>query len=394
MNLTGKNILIGITGGIAAYKICTLVSSLKKQGANVDVAMTKNATEFVSKLTFETLSGNPVTVDTFVRDRAFEVGHVSLAKKADICIIAPATADFVGKLCAGIADDFLSTTVMACRCPVLLCPAMNTAMLTSAAYVENEKTLRARGFYFMETGVGRLACGDEGAGRLAEPEDIEKRALDILFPKKDLDGVKVLISAGGTIEYIDPVRYIGNNSSGKMGLALATAAADRGALVTVIKARTTVSFDDKRFKVVEVETTEDMLEAALSEAKNADIIVKSAAPCDFKPVKAQPNKLKANGPLTIELTKTQDIAAAIGKNKGKKKLVVFAAETENLKENAVAKLKAKNADMIVANDVTKEGAGFGSDTNIVTIIKPGKQIDLPKMTKRQLADIIFDELLN
>lgn len=394
MNLAGKNILIGITGGIAAYKICTLVSSLKKQGANVDVAMTKNATEFVSKLTFETLSGNPVTVDTFVRDRAFEVGHVSLAKKADICIIAPATADFVGKLCAGIADDFLSTTVMACRCPVLLCPAMNTAMLTSAVYVENEKTLRSRGFYFMETGVGRLACGDEGAGRLAEPEDIEKRALDILFPKKDLDGVKVLISAGGTIEYIDPVRYIGNNSSGKMGLALATAAADRGALVTVIKARTTVSFDDKRFKVVEVETTEDMLEATLSEAKSADIIVKSAAPCDFKPVKAQLNKIKANGPLTIELTKTQDIAAAIGKNKGKKKLVVFAAETENLKENAAAKLKAKNADMIVANDVTKEGAGFGSDTNIVTIIKPGKQIDLPKMTKRQLADIIFDELLN
>ena len=283
---------------------------------------------------------------------------------------------------------------MACRCPVLLCPAMNTAMLTSAVYVENEKTLRSRGFYFMETGVGRLACGDEGAGRLAEPEDIEKRALDILFPKKDLDGVKVLISAGGTIEYIDPVRYIGNNSSGKMGLALATAAADRGALVTVIKARTTVSFDDKRFKVVEVETTEDMLEATLSEAKSADIIVKSAAPCDFKPVKAQLNKIKANGPLTIELTKTQDIAAAIGKNKGKKKLVVFAAETENLKENAAAKLKAKNADMIVANDVTKEGAGFGSDTNIVTIIKPGKQIDLPKMTKRQLADIIFDELLN
>lgn len=393
MDLTGKNILIGVTGGIAAYKVCSLVSSLRKQGANVDVAMTKNATEFVSKLTFETLSNNPVTVDTFVRDREWEVGHVSLAKKADICIIAPATADFVGKIASGIADDFLSTTVMACKCPVLICPAMNTAMLTSAAYSSNEKLLKSRGFVFVDSEEGKLACGDVGNGRLAEPEIIEKAAIDVLFPRKDLCGKVLLITAGGTIERLDPVRFIGNDSSGKMGLALAKAAANRGAKVIVVKARTAVSFDDPRFEVVSVATTREMYDAVLKRVAEADIIVKAAAPCDYRPVKVEKNKIKAGENLSVSFERTEDIAFAVGKIKGEKKLVVFAAETEKLIKNAKEKLVKKNADMVVANDVSKEGAGFGVDTNIATIITADSVIELPIMKKTELADRIFDELL-
>ena len=290
MNLNGKTILIGVTGGIAIYKVCSLVSSLRKQGASVNVAMTKHATEFVSAMTFETLSGNRVTVDMFDRDFKWEVEHVSLAKKAHICIIAPCTADFAGKLAGGIADDFLSTTVMACKCPIILAPAMNTNMLTSAAYRANEKLLKSRGFYFIASGVGKLACGDTGDGRMAEPDKIEEEAIKLLFPKSDFDGKTVLITVGGTIEPLDPVRFIGNHSSGKMGSAIAFAAADRGAKVIIVKAKTSIDIVDERFEIIDVTTTKDMYDAVMKNYKRADIIIKSAAPCDYRPKKVSGQK--------------------------------------------------------------------------------------------------------
>lgn len=392
MELKGKCVLVGVTGGIAVYKICELVSSLKKQGAEVCVAMTKNATEFVSPLTFETLSANRVVVDMFDRNREWEVEHISLAKKADVCVIAPCTADFAAKLATGIADDFLSTTVMACTCPILLAPAMNTNMLNSAAYRANERLLRGRGVHFVATESGLLACGDRGDGRLAAPSAIEERIVELLFPRRDLAGKTVLVTAGGTIEPLDPVRYIANRSSGKMGIAIATAAADRGAHVILVCGRISADAGDKRFERVDVVTTKDMYDAVLAALPRADIVVKAAAPCDFRPARVADNKIKSRAALTVELEKTEDIAAAVGARKGDKKLVVFAAETENLAANAAEKLAKKNADLIVANDVTVQGAGFGADTNIVTLIDARGAEKLPLMTKRELADVILDRI--
>lgn len=391
MNLKGKTILVGVTGGIAVYKICTLVSSLKKQGADVRISMTKNATEFVSPLTFETLSGNRVIVDMFDREFKWEVEHISLAKKSDICVIAPCTADFAAKLAGGIADDFLSTTVMACTCPLLLAPAMNTNMLHSAAYRANEKLLAGRGVNFIDSACGMLACGDSGDGRMAEPTDIEARIIELLYPRRDYDNKTVLVTVGGTIEPLDPVRFIGNHSSGKMGFALALAAADRGASVIVIKGRTSTDVKDERFEVIDVATTKDMYNAVMDNMMRADVIIKAAAPCDYRPEKASKQKIKS-GSLTLELKKTEDIAAAAGAKKGSRKLVIFAAETENAISNAKAKLEKKNADMVVVNDVTKDGAGFGTDTNIADIITKKSSESLPKMAKRELADIILDRI--
>ncbi len=393
MDLTGKCVLVGVTGGIAAYKTCTLVSSLRKQGAEVCVAMTKNATEFVSPLTFETLSANKVTVETFDPKREWEVEHIALAKKADVCVIAPCTADFAAKLANGIADDFLSTTVMACTCPVLLAPAMNTNMLNSAAYRANESVLRERGVRFAETGSGRLACGDTGNGRMAEPEDIEGQVIDLLFPNKDYVGKTVLITAGGTIEPIDPVRFIGNRSSGKMGAALAKAATDRGAKVILVCGNVTVNIPEGRYERIDVTTTRDMYDAVMANYERADVIVKAAAPCDFRPVAVAENKIKSDKPLSVKFEKTEDIAEAVGLVKGDRKLVVFAAETTNLERNAAEKLAKKHADIVVANDVTQEGAGFGTDTNIATIVSESGAESLPKMSKSQLADIILDRAI-
>lgn len=393
MDLKGKCVLVGVTGGIAVYKVCELVSSLKKQGAEVHVAMTRNATEFVSPLTFETLSNNRVVVDTFDRNREWEVEHVSLAKKADVCVIAPCTADFAGKLASGIADDFLSTTVMACTCPVLLAPAMNTNMLSSQAYRANEKTLAERGVLFVPTESGLLACGDRGDGRLADPKRIEKAVIDLLYPKKDLEGKTVLVTAGGTIEPIDPVRYICNRSSGKMGIALAKAAADRCAHVILVCGNVSVDAGDKRFERIDVTTTEEMYEAVIGNCGRADIIIKAAAPCDFRPSSVCGQKIKADGSITLDLEKTPDIAAAVGKIKGDRKLVVFAAETNDAEKNARVKLKKKNADMVVLNDVTKAGAGFGTDTNIATLITENAAEPLPLMSKSALADIILDRVI-
>ena len=393
MDLKGKCVLVGVTGGIAVYKVCELVSSLKKQGAEVHVAMTRNATEFVSPLTFETLSNNRVVVDTFDRNREWEVEHVSLAKKADVCVIAPCTADFAGKLASGIADDFLSTTVMACTCPVLLAPAMNTNMLGSQAYRANEKTLAERGVLFVPTESGLLACGDRGDGRLADPKRIEKAVIDLLYPKKDLEGKTVLVTAGGTIEPIDPVRYICNRSSGKMGIALAKAAADRCAHVILVCGNVSVDAGDKRFERIDVTTTEEMYEAVIGNCGRADIIIKAAAPCDFRSSSVCGQKIKADGSITLDLEKTPDIAAAVGKIKGDRKLVVFAAETNDAEKNARVKLKKKNADMVVLNDVTKAGAGFGTDTNIATLITENAAEPLPLMSKSALADIILDRVI-
>lgn len=391
MNLKGKCVMVGVTGGIAVYKVCELVSSLRKQGAEVCVAMTENATKFVSPLTFETLSANRVVVDMFDPAREWEVEHISLAKKADVCVIAPCTADFAGKLAAGIADDFLSTTVMACKCPVLIAPAMNTNMLESAAYRDNEKLLRSRGYLFVDPGSGMLACGDKGSGRLAEPKEIEERVIELLFPKKDYDGKTVLVTAGGTAEPIDPVRFICNRSSGKMGFAIALAAADRGAQVIFVRGRTDAGIGDARFETIDVSTTREMYDAVLANVSRSDVIIKAAAPCDYRPCVAAKQKIKSDA-FSLELEKTEDIAAAAGKIKGGRKLVVFAAETENLEANASAKLLKKNADLVVANDVTAEGAGFGTDTNIVTLIDRRGAEKLPIMPKRQLADVILDRI--
>lgn len=392
MNLKGKCVLVGVTGGIAAYKICDLVSSLRKQGAEVCVAMTKNATEFVSPLTFETLSANKVTVDTFDPTRKWEVEHISLAKKANVCVIAPCTADFAAKLACGIADDFLSTTVMACTCPILIAPAMNTNMLNSEAYRANERTLKSRGVHFVATESGMLACGDIGDGRMAEPQVIEKAIVDLLFPKKDYDGKTVLITAGGTVEFLDPVRYIGNRSSGKMGAALAKAAADRGAKVVLVCGKVSVDISDSRYERINVTTTREMYDVVMANYKRADVIIKAAAPCDFRPVTVFDEKIKSDKPLTAVFDKTEDIAEAVGAVKENRKLIVFAAETQNLIKNAENKLKNKHADMVVANDVTKEGAGFETDTNIVTLITPNSVESLPKMTKLELAEIILDRI--
>lgn len=390
MNLSGKNAVVCVTGGIAAYKTCTVVSSLRKAGARVFVVMTKNATEFVSPLTFETLSGNRVVTDTFARDFEWEVEHVSLAKKADIFIVAPMTADFAAKLARGIADDFASTTALAMKCPILLAPAMNVNMITSSAYEENEKILRERGALFVESGSGFLACGDVGKGRMAEPEQIVEAAYGVLVPKPDYDGKTVLVTAGGTSEPIDPVRFITNRSSGKMGVAIATKALNRGAKVILVAGNISVPVPDG-VERIDVETTSEMYEAVMANLPRADVIIKAAAPADYAIKERSKVKIKADE-ITLTLTKNPDIAAAVGKVKGDKKLVIFSAETNDCLENARKKLTAKNADMAILNDVTRPGAGFNSDTNIVTIITRDGEREIEKTDKLVLADIILDEI--
>ena len=389
MNLKGKSIVIGVTGGIACYKCCEVVSSLRKRGADVFVVMSKNATEFVSPLTFETLSNNRVVYDTFDRDFEWEVEHVSLAKRADLFVVAPCTANFAGKLASGIADDFLTTTAMAMKCPIILAPAMNTNMITSPSYVKNEAELRSRGIIFVESNSGFLACGDNGKGRMAEPAQIIEVIENTLYPKRDFEGKTVLVTAGATKEPIDPVRYITNHSSGKMGVAIANEALKRGANVILVSGSISVK-EDAGIEKISVTTTQQMYEAVMNNLEKADIIIKAAAPADYK-VKYNPNKIKSEK-LVLEFEKNPDIAKAVGENKGNKKLVVFSAETENLIENATTKLIKKNADMVVANDVTKEGAGFNVDTNVATLITTKDSEALPIMTKVELANRILDKV--
>lgn len=391
--LTGKVITVGVTGGIAAYKTCEVVSSLIKLGATVHVVMTKNATQFVSPLTFETLSSNRVIIDMFDRNFNREVEHISIAKKSDIFLIAPCTANVAGKLANGIADDFLTTTVMAAKCPIVLAPAMNTGMLTSESYVNNVKTLNKRGFQFIESESGRLACGDVGDGRMADPKKIVDCLCDIIVKSGDYSGKAVLVTAGATIEPIDPVRYITNHSSGKMGVELANAAQKRGAKVILIAGLINPLLEiNHNIKVINVKTTNDMLEAVLSYLPNSEIIIKAAAPSDYTVSTFTKQKIKTEN-LVLQLEKNPDIAKRVGELKENKKLIIFSAETENLHQNAMKKLNSKNADMVIANDVTQEGAGFNVDTNIVTIITKNTKTQYPIMQKRDLSNIILDEIL-
>jgi phosphopantothenoylcysteine decarboxylase/phosphopantothenate--cysteine ligase, prokaryotic len=389
---TKKTIILGVTGGIAAFKACEIVSRLKKLGYAVRVVMTKNATEFVAPLTFETLSGAPVSVGVFDKGREFDMEHISYSKLASAYVIAPCTANVIGKLAAGIADDLLTTTVMAAVSPVVICPAMNTNMYLSAANQENIKKLKERGFLFVDPAEGLLACGDVGVGRLAEPSEIVAFVDKILNPARDLDGKTVLVTAGGTEEPVDPVRFIGNRSSGRMGAALAEAAIDRGARVVLIAGRVSVELPEAA-EIIRVKTTAEMFDAVIENVPRSDMIVKAAAPADYKVKNYSKEKIKA-GNMTLELVKNPDIAKEVGRIKGNRTLVIFAAESGDLIKNAAEKLAEKNADMIVANDVTAEGAGFETDTNIATIIKKGGEpINLPKMSKRELADKILDAAL-
>jgi len=389
--LQGKTIIVAVSGGIAAYKTCYLVSSLVKSGATVHAVMTKNATEFVAPLTFETLSHNRVTVDTFDRDFTWEVEHVALAKKADAAIVAPATANVIAKLACGIADDFLTTTLLACKCPILIAPAMNTAMLEAVVTQKNLKTLAERGMTIVHGESGRLACGDTGSGRMAEP-DVLFGALKKLFERKtDYSGKTVLVTSGAMRMPIDPVRYITNRSSGKMGYALATAAYERGAHVIYIHGYTDAFDIPEEWESVKVETTAELLDAVKANIDKSDDIIMAAAPCDYE-IKPSAQKIKAQK-LTLELDKAPDCAAWAGEHKGGRKLVIFAAETSDCLNNARSKAQKKNADLTVLNDVTAKGAGFDVDTNIATVISPdAPDISLPLMTKRELADVILDKL--
>lgn len=387
-----KNVVLGVTGGIACYKSCEIVSRLKKLGFDVDVIMTQHACEFVQPLTFETLSSRPVVTDMFDRKHPWEVEHISLAKKASVFVIAPATANIIGKLANGIADDMLSTTAMATKSKIIIAPAMNTNMYENPVVQGNMQKLKQRGCIFVEPVAGRLACGDVGKGKMAEPVEIVEKIKEVLSEKQDLLGKKILVSSGATSQPIDGVRCITNYSSGKMGCSIAQNAADRGAEVTLVLGLHSCKVPDN-VKVINVGTTDDMFEAVKNNYQQNDVVIMAAAPSDYKPAQAIKNKLKGSS-IELKLEKNVDIAKYIGENKTEKQtLVIFAAETENLIENAKGKLKNKRADMVVANDVTKEGAGFNVDTNIATFISANEQKSMDKMTKDQLAVAILDEVL-
>lgn len=395
MTLEGKNVVLGVTGGIAAYKACELTSKLRKAGAQVYVIMTKNACQFVAPLTFETLSNHPVVTDTFARPSTWEVEHIALAKRADVFVIAPATANILAKMAHGIADDMLSTTVLATRAPVLVAPAMNTGMWENVATQENVKTLSARGVRFIGPEGGFLACGDTGAGRMSEPTQIFDAIVETLNPRRDMQGLRVVVTAGPTVEKIDPVRYISNRSSGKMGYAIAEAAAKRGAEVILVTGPTRLDIP-QGVKSVSIQSTQDLLEAMTVCCPNADIVIQAAAPADFTPATVADQKIKkqGDGDLVLTLRQTPDVAAQVGKMKRPgQTLVGFAAETNDVLQNAEGKLTKKNLDMIVANDVTAPGAGFDVDTNIVTFVTRNGMETLPCLPKKQVADELLDRVM-
>ena len=395
MNLTGRNIVLGVTGGIAAYKSAEVVSRLRHSGANVHVIMTENATKFVAPLTFQTLSANQVVIDTFAAPEYWNVEHIALAKLADVFVIAPATANIIAKMANGIADDMLSTTVLATKAPVLIAPAMNTGMWTAPATQQNIRTLRERNIHITGPENGLLACGDAGAGRMSEPEEIVKAIERILEKEKDFEGKKVLVTAGATKERLDPVRYLTNDSSGKMGFAIAEAARERGAEVTLVKGSTTAPVPTG-LRIFEIESASDLLGVMKKETPKHDVVIQAAAVADYRAAKPSRTKIKkrAGEPLVISLEENPDIAKVIGAFKKEKQVFVgFAAETDHVMKHAKEKLSAKNLDMIVANDVTKPGAGFNTDTNIAALITNNSTEELPLMSKRQLADKILDRIL-
>lgn len=388
-------VVLGVTGGIAVYKACELLRLLQKRGIDVFVVMTQNACRFVAPLTFETLSGHPVAVDTFDRPQTWEVEHIALAKRADLFLIAPATANIMGKMACGIADDMLSTTVMATRAPVLVAPAMNTGMWENAAVQQNVKTLRARGVEIVAPVSGHLACGDSGAGKLEDVAVIAERACELLFAKKDMEGLRVMVTAGPSREALDPVRYISNRSSGKMGYAIAQAAQKRGAEVTLLSGPVAIEAP-QGVKLVPFTTTQELLDRASELAQEQDLLIQAAAPADYRAKEIAPQKIKKQGgePMTFTLVENPDVAATLGKAKRRGQVFVgFAAETNDVLAHARDKLARKNLDMIVANDVTRPGAGFDVDTNIVTLITKDGQEALPMMSKAEVAQRILDRAL-
>ena len=388
-------VVLGVTGGIAVYKACELLRLLQKRGIDVFVVMTQNACRFVAPLTFETLSGHPVAVDTFDRPQTWEVEHIALAKRADLFLLAPATANIMGKMACGIADDMLSTTVMATRAPVLVAPAMNTGMWENAAVQQNVKTLRARGVEIVAPVSGHLACGDNGAGKLEDVAVIAERACELLFAKKDMEGLRVMVTAGPSREALDPVRYISNRSSGKMGYAIAQAAQKRGAEVTLLSGPVAIEAP-RGVKLVPFTTTQELLDRASELAQEQDLLIQAAAPADYRAKEIAPQKIKKQGgePMTFTLVENPDVAATLGKAKRSGQVFVgFAAETNDVLAHARDKLARKNLDMIVANDVTRPGAGFDVDTNIVTLITKDGQEALPMMSKAEVAQRILDRAL-
>lgn len=391
--LKGRTVILGVTGSIAAYKIASLASMLVKKQASVHVIMTQNAMNFINPITFETLTGHKCLVDTFDRNFEFQVEHVSLAKQADVVMIAPASANVIGKLAHGIADDMLTTTLLACRCPKFLSPAMNTAMYENPIVQDNLKILKKYGYEVITPASGYLACGDTGSGKMPEPETLYQYIEKELAGPKDLAGKKVLVTAGPTQENIDPVRYITNHSSGKMGYAVAKAAMLRGAEVTLVSGQTALTppmFVD----YVQITTAEEMYQAVTSRSDEQDIIIKAAAVADYRPKTVYDNKVKKqDGQMSIELERTRDILAYLGEHKRENQFLCgFSMETENMIGNSRAKLQKKNLDMVAANNVKVEGAGFQGDTNVMTLITQDQEIALPLMSKEEVADKILDTI--
>ena len=392
--LEGKTVLLGVTGSIAAYKIAYLASALKKQQADVHVLMTRNATNFINPITFETLTGNKCLVDTFDRNFQFQVEHVSIAKKADVVMIAPASATVIGKLAHGIADDMLTTTIMACRCKKFISPAMNTNMFENPIVQDNLKTLEHYGYEVIDPAVGYLACGDTGAGKMPEPETLLNYILRECACEKDMKGLKVLVTAGPTQEAIDPVRYITNHSSGKMGYAIAKMAMLRGADVTLVSGRTALA-PPPFVRVVPVVTARDMYEAVTSVSQEQDIIIKAAAVADYRPASVSDEKIKKkDDDMSIALERTDDILKYLGEHKPDGQFLCgFSMETENMIGNSRVKLTRKNLDMVAANNVKMAGAGFQGDTNVLTLITQDEEVSLPLMSKEDAAGKILDKIL-
>lgn len=392
--LKNKTVLLGVTGSIAAYKIANLASALKKLHADVHVLMTQNATNFINPITFESLTGNKCLVDTFDRNFQFQVEHVSIAKKADVVMIAPASANVIGKIAHGIADDMLTTTVMACKCPIYISPAMNTNMYENPILQDNLKILEKYGYHIITPASGYLACGDTGAGKMPEPETLLQYITQEIAFEKDLKGKKILITAGPTQEKIDPVRYITNHSSGKMGYALAKRAAMRGAEVTLVSGQ--VSLAPPPFvKVVSIVSAKDMFEAVTAVSDQQDIIIKAAAVADYRPAFVSDEKMKKkDDQMSIELERTDDILKYLGEHKREGQFLCgFSMETQNMISNSRAKLEKKNLDMIAANNLKVEGAGFKTDTNVLTLITQNEEVSLDRMSKEDAAGVILDRIL-
>lgn len=393
--LQGKTVLLGVTGSIAAYKIAYLASALKKLHAQVHVLMTENATNFINPITFESLTGNKCLVDTFDRNFQFQVEHVSIAKQADVVMIAPASANVIGKLAHGIADDMLTTTIMACKCKKIISPAMNTNMYENPIVQDNLAILQHYGYEVIEPASGYLACGDTGAGKMPEPEMLLEYILREIAKEKDLSGRKVLVTAGPTQEAIDPVRYITNHSSGKMGYALAKAAMLRGAQVTLVSGPCAIE-PPPFVKLVPIVTAKEMFDAVTSVSFEQDIIIKAAAVADYRPAKVFDDKVKKQeGQMSIELEKTDDILQYLGDNRVPGQFLCgFSMETQNMLGNSRAKLGKKHLDMVAANNLKVAGAGFQGDTNVLTLITQDEDVSLQLMSKEDAANIILDEILS